>query len=595
MKKLLALLFFCAGVVLAQNPNPIQTTTTAPSGACGTSGVRLLTPNGVIYTCQSGMWAPATGGSGTGCIPVGTANKILVSDGAGGCIEATPIISGSTITASLTGAASLNLLKSNNLSDLANTATARTNLGLSVLATTVPGTGVAAALAIAADTSGGICTVGGAGCPGGGGTIPSTTSTLRGDGAGNASAVTGTATDCVFVNGTSGACGTGTGDVNGPASATDTAITLYDGTTGKLIKNSLCTIDTAGLATCVGYQTSDTSHSGGTLYNGLTSGGVALAAADVAGTAIVYVLPSTNGTSGQVLSDGGSTTCPTLVAGFPGTCHLLVWTSVPLTSLATQAADTVVMNKTGGSAAPTAAAMPTCTTGADLYNTSTHAWSCVSTGGGVTLTPPVSGDWTAFNTSGMGQAPTFDATNSRFTWLSSNPGVGAHSLQGISIAVPSAPYTRYFRIWPLIGSNAFAAAGVGWADGTVGSPGKITFAGLIAEGSNNGTSSTAGPISLTASNWTNTTTFSSNITLTVPAFSGIQWGRGGPVWLKVQDDSTNWIVSISGEYDGVTDSTGHWFKFLQEAHNTFLTATQLVLLTNGNGGVPATMIFDSYN
>ena len=52
---------------------------------------------------------------------------------------------------------------------------------------------------------------------------------------------------------------------------------------------------------------------------------------------------------------------------------------IPLSAYATQAANTVVMNATGGSAAPTAVAMPTCTTGADLYNTSTHAWSCVGT------------------------------------------------------------------------------------------------------------------------------------------------------------------------------------------------------------------------
>lgn len=53
---------------------------------------------------------------------------------------------------------------------------------------------------------------------------------------------------------------------------------------------------------------------------------------------------------------------------------------VPLSSLATQAADTVDMNATGGSASPTAVAMPTCTSGADLYNTTTHSWSCVTTG-----------------------------------------------------------------------------------------------------------------------------------------------------------------------------------------------------------------------
>lgn len=62
--------------------------------------------------------------------------------------------------------------------------------------------------------------------------------------------------------------------------------------------------------------------------------------------------------------------------------------SAPLATLATQAADTVDMNATGGSASPTAVAMPTCTTGADLYNTSTHSWSCVSTGGGGAPTFP---------------------------------------------------------------------------------------------------------------------------------------------------------------------------------------------------------------
>lgn len=44
------------------------------------------------------------------------------------------------------------------------------------------------------------------GSSGGGGTIPSTTLTLRGDGAGNAAAVTGTGTNCVHVDGSSASC-----------------------------------------------------------------------------------------------------------------------------------------------------------------------------------------------------------------------------------------------------------------------------------------------------------------------------------------------------------------------------------------------------
>lgn len=67
--------------------------------------------------------------------------------------------------------------------------------------------------------------------------------------------------------------------------------------------------------------------SGSTYMKGLTSGGVQLAVDDIAGTAITYVMPSTNGTSGQVLTDNGSITCPTLAAGSPATCHQLVWTT----------------------------------------------------------------------------------------------------------------------------------------------------------------------------------------------------------------------------------------------------------------------------
>ncbi len=42
------------------------------------------------------------------------------------------------------------------------------------------------------------------------------------------------------------AVGDGTGDVHGPASSTDNAITRYDGTTGKIIQNSIPTIDDDG-------------------------------------------------------------------------------------------------------------------------------------------------------------------------------------------------------------------------------------------------------------------------------------------------------------------------------------------------------------
>lgn len=72
---------------------------------------------------------------------------------------------------------------------------------------------------------------------------------------------------------------------------------------------------------------------------------------------------------------------------------------VALSQLATQAADTVVQNATGGSAAPTAVAMPTSgtngcagTTNALTYNTTTHAWGCNTiTSAGITSA------WVGFN------------------------------------------------------------------------------------------------------------------------------------------------------------------------------------------------------
>lgn len=66
-------------------------------------------------------------------------------------------------------------------------------------------------------------------------------------------------------------------------------------------------------------------NSGITCWSGLTSGRICASVADVAGTEIVYLYPSTSGAAGQVLTDSGSTTCPTLPSGYPATCHQMLW------------------------------------------------------------------------------------------------------------------------------------------------------------------------------------------------------------------------------------------------------------------------------
>lgn len=78
------------------------------------------------------------------------------------------------------------------------------------------------------------------------GATPATsgTSILYGNGTGGTSNVT-IGSGVAFVGGTLSATGTG-GDVVGPSSATDNAIARFDTTTGKLIQNSVVTIDDSG-------------------------------------------------------------------------------------------------------------------------------------------------------------------------------------------------------------------------------------------------------------------------------------------------------------------------------------------------------------
>ena len=74
------------------------------------------------------------------------------------------------------------------------------------------------------------------------------------------------------------------------------------------------------------FQGTDTTHTAYVLMSGKTSGGQGFSVPDVAGTATLYIMP-TAVSSGGVLTDGGSTSCPTLAAGAPTNCELLQWGS----------------------------------------------------------------------------------------------------------------------------------------------------------------------------------------------------------------------------------------------------------------------------
>lgn len=89
--------------------------------------------------------------------------------------------------------------------------------------------------------------------------------------------------------------GAGTGDVIGPAGATDEAVALYDGATGKVIKNSVVTIDGAGDITTPGLVDGRDVSVDGAKLDGIAAGATntplaALAPVDVdADTALVGV------------------------------------------------------------------------------------------------------------------------------------------------------------------------------------------------------------------------------------------------------------------------------------------------------------------
>jgi hypothetical protein len=103
----------------------------------------------------------------------------------------------------------------------------------------------------------------------------------------------------------------GTGDVVGPASATDNAIARYDLTTGKLIQNSGVTIDDSNNITLPAQADLRFSDSD-------SSNWVAFQAPATITTNVTWTLPSADGSSGQFLSTNGSGTLSWATGGGGG-------------------------------------------------------------------------------------------------------------------------------------------------------------------------------------------------------------------------------------------------------------------------------------
>jgi hypothetical protein len=206
-------------------------------------------------------------------------------------------------------------------------------------------------------------------------------------------------------------------------------------------------------------------------------------------------------------------------------------------------------------------------------------------GGGVTLTPPSSTAWTPFNTSGAIQSPVFK--NGRWEWTTTN--ASSYSAVGVFQPIAATPYTRTFRIWPMLNGRAYSAAAVGWADGAS-TPGKMLTCGLRT-GSDNPTAGTFGyPVKLQVIQYSSPTSvigsspFVSDIPFLpeVPPFL--------PTWFQLGDDGTNLTCKVG--WDGAT-----WVTLYSIAKSAaFLTPVNLVVSgDSGFSGVPVKVIFDSFN
>ena len=132
---------------------------------------------------------------------------------------------------------------------------------------------------------------------------------LQNDGAGNLSWAAG---------------GAGSGDVVGPATSTDNAMAVFDGVTGKLLKESTI-IDTAGALTGVVSLTATGAVEGATISDGTvsmtagavsgvatmtlsgsTSGSTTIQAAAIDATTVPLVLPAADGGASTVLQNDGA-------------------------------------------------------------------------------------------------------------------------------------------------------------------------------------------------------------------------------------------------------------------------------------------------
>lgn len=231
-----------------------------------------------------------TGNGGTGNTATPTNGQLLIGNGSGFSLAALTAGSNITITNSSGGI----------------TIAAASGGGTTTNALTLNNSGAGAASGTTFNGSTAVTlsynTIGAAPAPTG-----TSAQLLANNGSGGFSNVT-VGSGLTFSAGTLSATGGGTGDVVGPASATDNAIVRFDGTTGKLIQNSAATIaDTTGDITAGKYNGLTVSTSTGTLTvaNGsslITSGANSITLTSTGATNVTLPTSGTLSTTGFAIA-----------------------------------------------------------------------------------------------------------------------------------------------------------------------------------------------------------------------------------------------------------------------------------------------------
>lgn len=173
----------------------------------------------------------------------------------------------------------------------------------------------------------------------------------------------------------------------------------------------------------------------------------------------VQLLNPTGSTSGQAIVSTGASSAPG-------------WANVAATSLAAQAANTVVANVTGSSASPTAFAMPSCSTSASALDwTSGTGFTCntavnaAQLGGATFASPGPIGSTTASTGAFTTLSASSTVSGTGFsTYLASPPAIGGTAAAAGSFTTLSASgtvsgtgFTNLFASPPAIGGTAAAA------------------------------------------------------------------------------------------------------------------------------------------